>query len=813
MTDAFQGQQPAYLRRTAALRNLAPFEAARSDFQTRVKLLRYVTMEQEAALAAKAAELADVRARLQAIEQEQAAEMSALRRTEEELRQHLADANIALASKHAEADHLAMRVATAQADLSRLLNSVSWRITAPLRAVASRHPGFGRWARRGLRLAWWTVTLQLRARVQAWQAARPAAPPGHSETLPAPYPAGCRESRAWYGGEQVPKAVWFSQEAAAVDHALFDQQSQALWRRYFPAALPEEAPCWFMRFGPTKLIRQSLAGTSGAGAAATRSEPASYSIITVYYRHRRFFPACAASVARLIDADFQATGERRIEWIVISDDPEMSEQELEALIPVDTRLATRVYVDRHHRGISARLNEAIAVARKEWLLFLDCDDLIEPQASASLDHYVCRFPNCRYISSDIIDIDDDGIELRRRYRLEEPAQLYEYGMVAGHLKAIRRDLFAEIGEFTSQFSGCQDYDFALRVAIQEPLLFVPDCLYSYRWHDDSVSVSRASGQNRLQRAVRQSFLLRYLEKHWPHKKARTHRPLGPTPRGLCLVRTQGARLDLITEALQSIWDQTLPVVPCIIVHEEADTFAFMQEWARRFQQPLVLLHAVAPGRRRGYPLNVGLEYALAHRSDYDFLCILDDDDIYYPLFAERLCGAMSLTGADLVFGRTNARSPSGELSAAHAPMPTSALVAGNFIPTNSFILHLDALLDTDVRFRENLHYLEDWHFLLSLLAAGLRFHAVWETIAEFRLLGDGNTDVRRYPNLYADCQAELRSHAGHVAHCLGLASFYRDLATFDFGRREPLVGSHLGYLIDASEIFESLGAGETLEHA
>lgn len=720
------------------------------------------------------------------------------------LRQLLEETSQALASRSAETDFLNARATALESELARLTTSASWRATAPIREFALRYPYAARWLHRGLRLIWWTVTFQLPSRLHAWRKARGAIesnqPQSTSASAVSPEP---RESRAWHGDDPIARADWFSHQGSSVDEATFDEQTQALWRRYFPNAVPEETPCRFIKFGPTGLIRRTLAAARAATSTAARSERVSYGIITIYYQHRQFFPACAASVESLIEADFRNTGDRRIEWIVVNDDPTMDEDELDSLIPANVKAMTHVHADGQHKGISTRLNQAIEATHKDWLLFLDCDDLVQPETPAVLDHYIGRFSDCRYISSDMIDIDDNGVELRRRHRVESPAVLYEYGMVAGHLKAIRRDLLVAAGGFSPQFSGCQDYDFALRIALQEPLLFIPEFLYSYRWHDSSVSVSRALQQNRLTRVVQHTFLVRYLDRSHP-ANARPPRELAPAPRGLCLVRTKGAHLERLAQTLQSVWGQTIPVVPCLIVHEEADTFGFIRQWARQFPDPLILLHAGVRGRGAGYPLNVGLDYAIAHRSDYDFVCILDPGDIFYPLFAERLCGAMALTGSDLAFGLTNTRSPDGFLRAGNPPLPAAALIAGNFIAPNSFTLHLEALLDSASWFKEDLYYLENWDFLLSLLAAGVRFHAVCETVAEHRLFDGDTPDAEQNSPLFADCKAKVVSRAHQVARSIGASAFYRDVATFDFRRCEPLSESTLNLLAEAHKRFESL---------
>ena len=100
-----------------------------------------------------------------------------------------------------------------------------------------------------------------------------------------------------------------------------------------------------------------------------------------------------------------------------------------------------------NRGISIRQNQGIAAAKNAFLLFLHCDDLIESHCVQILDHYISQFPYCRFISSAIIDIDENDVELRRRIRTFGIDGIYEKGMNACHLAAIRRDLFDYIGFF------------------------------------------------------------------------------------------------------------------------------------------------------------------------------------------------------------------------------------------------------------------------------------------------------------------------------------------------------------------------------
>lgn len=56
-----------------------------------------------------------------------------------------------------------------EASLQAILQSTSWRVLEPARRVGARLPATSRFIRRSLKMAWWTVTLQLPSRLSAWR--------------------------------------------------------------------------------------------------------------------------------------------------------------------------------------------------------------------------------------------------------------------------------------------------------------------------------------------------------------------------------------------------------------------------------------------------------------------------------------------------------------------------------------------------------------------------------------------------------------------------------------------------------------------
>jgi glycosyltransferase involved in cell wall biosynthesis len=661
----------------------------------------------------------------------------------------------------------------------------------------------GRWLRRNVFVEY----LQQR---QGDEGFAPVGP--ERETAIEADPFAQKAARAWYGGERLARQQLFEGSASTVlvNSAEHERQTRLIIDRFLSDLDCEDEVHPVNALAPLEAIREALENTQPRMTVARNAATTTYSIVTPFFAHLAFFRKTAESVARLMAATPGDAATGRIEWIVVNDDPRFDAAALESAIPAEIRPATRILSDGANFGISVRQNQGIDAARNEWILFLDCDDLIESHCATVLDHYIAQLPYCRFISSEIIDIDEDDVELRRRIRTFGPGLLYEKGMNAGHLAAIRRDLFKDVGAFDPRFSGCQDYDFALRTALHEPILLIPEHLYSYRWHTKSQSVGQFKKQARIAETVRRAFLQRFIQHRWPELR-RAPEALPSDSHGACLIRTQGRRLELLEEAIQSVLQQTVPMTPCLIVHADMATYESIAQWARRFDGRVEVLHADLPARRRGYPLNVGLDFIEAAGDRFSFFCILDDDDIFYPMFAERLLAVLNTSGADVAYCTTNSRIPGQHAKAAHPPFPTAALVSGNFIPINAYIVRTSLLIRSGVRLREDIHYLEDWDFLLSLLQANGRFALLNETLSEFRIIGDGNVAQKLDPVHFAHCQKLVGLRAGLAAKTCGLGGFYRDLMDFDFSARPELKPGDMGNLQAAREIFDVVNASPTMK--
>ncbi len=251
--------------------------------------------------------------------------------------------------------------------------------------------------------------------------------------------------------------------------------------------------------------REYLAKQQAVPHSSTASDASTFTVLVGFHSHLDYLADCIGSVVEAADK----TPDVFIELLLVNDDPSISSLELEKVIN-QTPLRSLILSNKANLGICRSINEAMPHAKGEWILHLDCDDRLTPGAISTIQTAIREHSGCRFISSRSVDIDEQGKIMAYRLRDQSPVDLI-HNNCASHLKAIRRDLHDEIGGFNALFEGCQDFEFALRTALFERLLFIPDYLYQYRWHGFSQTVGNCDHQNDVMMRVRQTYLLAI---HW-----------------------------------------------------------------------------------------------------------------------------------------------------------------------------------------------------------------------------------------------------------------------------------------------------------
>jgi GT2 family glycosyltransferase/glycosyltransferase involved in cell wall biosynthesis/septal ring factor EnvC (AmiA/AmiB activator) len=216
--------------------------------------------------------------------------------------------------------------------------------------------------------------------------------------------------------------------------------------------------------------------------AAADSLPKISVVMPVYNPPVEFLKQAIASVSNQIYQNWE---------LCIADDcstnPEIREilSELEA---TDSRI--KLTFREENGNISAATNTAASLATGEFILFLDNDDELTPDALAEVALYLAEHPETDFLYSDDDKIDTQGNRFDPQFKPEWSPELLLSFMYMGHLCAVRREVFEKVGGLRVGYEGSQDYDFALRATeISRQVAHLPLVLYHWRTAPGSTAVS------------------------------------------------------------------------------------------------------------------------------------------------------------------------------------------------------------------------------------------------------------------------------------------------------------------------------------
>jgi glycosyltransferase involved in cell wall biosynthesis len=202
---------------------------------------------------------------------------------------------------------------------------------------------------------------------------------------------------------------------------------------------------------------------------------------------------CAEHLAASIDSALAQQGVS-LEVIVVDDESSDGTREV-----INTYSQSITAITQKNAGAYVARNNAAAVARGEWLAFLDADDLWDPQKLRK--QLGLAGADIGLIYSDCSNLGASG---RVGSRVSDVHTLHEGDIFEALLKInfiptstvlMRRRRFEELGGFATDIRGCADWDMWLRHSVFGGRVGAhPEALATYRWHPGQMSKSFAARQ-------------------------------------------------------------------------------------------------------------------------------------------------------------------------------------------------------------------------------------------------------------------------------------------------------------------------------
>jgi glycosyltransferase involved in cell wall biosynthesis len=202
------------------------------------------------------------------------------------------------------------------------------------------------------------------------------------------------------------------------------------------------------------------------------------SVVIPCYRQAHFLPDALESVLAQTYPHFE---------IIVVDDGS----------PDDTRAVAGRYADvrclhQRNRGLSAARNAGLAESVGAFVVFLDADDRLTPEALATGVREMAAHPECALVAGDHTLIDEQGSTLPSPAR--EPVTRDHYQeLLKGNFiwcpatAMYRRTIFTEVGVFDRSLRSAEDYDLYLRIARRFPIRTHGEIVAEYRLHRFAMS--------------------------------------------------------------------------------------------------------------------------------------------------------------------------------------------------------------------------------------------------------------------------------------------------------------------------------------
>ncbi len=270
-------------------------------------------------------------------------------------------------------------------------------------------------------------------------------------------------------------------------------------------------------------------------------------------------------------------------WELIAVNDASTDPRIAGILDQAAREDSRIRVlHRSANGhIATATNEGLALVRAEFVVFMDHDDLLVPEALAVVAQVIKDNPGAVLLYSDEDHIDETGIRANPTFKPDFQLELLLSQNYIGHLVVCRRTLIPEIGGLHPGLDGSQDWDFVLRASTKcnpEEILHIPRILYHWRMSDTSTAKHGGAAKPYALEAGRRAVenFLSVSGSHCEVNLDRNHRvqvrwPLPNPAPGLSLVIPTRNRSELLQQCMNSLRQiETYAPLDVVIVDNGSD---------------------------------------------------------------------------------------------------------------------------------------------------------------------------------------------------------------------------------------------------
>ena len=303
-------------------------------------------------------------------------------------------------------------------------------------------------------------------------------------------------------------------------------------------------------------------------------------------------------------------------------------------------------------GIVAASNDGLAMAEGDFVVLLDHDDTLTPDALERIQAVLAADALVDYVYSDEDKLDERGQVFDTFHKPDWSPERLRSQNYCTHLSVVRRSLMTEIGGFRDGFDGSQDHDLILRVGERaRRVAHVPTVLYhwcatpgSTAADADAKPYAREAGRRAVQEHLDRLGIPAVVERLGTPGHYRSRRVLPtPPPMVSIVVPTAGSSRPvwgvdrpLILRCLRSVVEiSTHPAFEVVVVVDPATPSTVqsaLERWTRA--DPRVRLVA----GEGPFSFSARVNQGVAASTGEQVLLLNDDTQVVSPDWIETMAG-------------------------------------------------------------------------------------------------------------------------------------------------------------------------------
>lgn len=216
-------------------------------------------------------------------------------------------------------------------------------------------------------------------------------------------------------------------------------------------------------------------------------------IMSVYNTNDKWLRDSIESILNQTFSDF--------EFIIINDGSSNKAEEV-ILSYKDKRIK---YIKQENQGLAKSLNNGLKIAQGEYIARMDADDISLPERFEKQIAFLEKHPDISLVGSSYEMFPDEKLVLHPetvRY-----IDLIKGCYIAHPTVMFRREDFEKHNlKYNETFKAAQDYDLWSRAIRYIKMANLQEVLLKYRWHNESITQTKAEIQQKNAQKVKQNML-------------------------------------------------------------------------------------------------------------------------------------------------------------------------------------------------------------------------------------------------------------------------------------------------------------------